>query len=182
MQAEDRTEQENLLSSGKPAKQGTYYDEEANQDNNYNITDGMNAVQSLLTEVSSIDGIKIVVVIFFIMFECIPIIMGGYILNNHYLLYFVGVFMISLFAVMFIAKEKFHYVLILLFTYSSYIFMLFAVAFDAFKMSNAEKYHIEKLKTIAVLWIILQFAMFYGLYRKCCQPNIDTSEVIDDED
>eukprot|EP01083_Nonionella_stella_P061538 160349_1 len=142
-------EKENLLSHGQKPKKGSevYYDEESNEFE-YNT-----ALSSILDEASSIDGIKTIIAILFIVFECIPIIMGGYILNNHYSLYFVGIFAISLFAVMCIAKEKFHYVLITVFMYAMYMIMLFAIAADAYKQENAQMYHIQKLKTTSgAIW------------------------------
>merc|ERR1712173_190949 len=125
----------------------------------------------MIQEASTIDGIKIVLALMFIVFECIPIIMGGYILSNHYSLIFVGVFALSLFGVMCVAKEKFHYVLILVFSYSAYIFMLFAIAFDSFEPQNANLYHVQKLQTFSILWILLQFILAAAVYRNCCQPQ-----------
>merc|ERR1711971_877661 len=130
-----------------------------------------NAINSMIQEASTIDGIRIVVALLFIVFECIPVIMGGYILSNHYSLIFIGVFALSLFGVMCVAKEKFHYVLILVFSYSAYIFMLFAIAFDSFEPQNAELYHVQKLQTISILWILLQFVLAAMVYRNCCQPE-----------
>eukprot|EP01084_Bolivina_argentea_P061611 112624_1 len=171
----DKTEKQNLLSKS-PTKGGqTYYDTEANEHINTS-----NNINSILEEASSIDGVKIIIAILFIVFECIPIIMGGYILNNHYSLFFVAVFALSLFAIICIAKQKFHYVLIIVFFYSMYIFMLFAIASDAFKESNAELYHIQKLKTVSVCWIVLQFIIAGIIYTKCCKQTQYVSEYDDD--
>merc|ERR1712241_1190249 len=146
-----------------------YYDEESN------------AINSLIQEASTIDGIRIIVVILFIVFECVPVIMGSYILSNHYSLYFIGMFATSLFGV-YMAKEKFHYVLIIVFSYSAYIFMLFAIAFDSFEQRNASLYHIKKLQTFSILWILIQFIIAAAVYKNCCQPGqIDNDNYITQE-
>ena len=169
----DKTEKENLLNSTSKAG-ATYYDEESHEisGNNANITN----LNSIIEDISTVDGAKTIICILFIVFECIPIIMGGYILNNHYSLYFVAVFALSLAAVIFFAKEKYHYVLITLFMYGTYIFLLFAIACDAFKQENAEIYHIQKLKTVSILWIVLQFVMASLIYYKCCKPQNENIE------
>lgn len=165
----DKTEKENLLNA-HDTKGDTYYDEENQQTQNDTL--------------STVDGIKTVAAILFVIFECIPIITGGYILNTHYSLYFAGIFSICVFLVMFVAKEKFHYVLILLFLYVMYVIMLFAIASDAYKQSNADLYHIEKIKTISVLWIIVQLGLVGWVYNKCCSPSqshIDATFQADDD-
>merc|ERR1719273_1570006 len=120
---------------------------------------------------STVDGIKTVSGILLIVFECIPIIMGGYILNTHYSLYFAGIFSLCVVLVMFVAKEKFHYVLIMMFLYVMYIIMLFAIASDSYKRSNADLYHIEKIKTVSVLWIIIQMGFMGWVYNRFCSPT-----------
>lgn len=154
----NKTEKENLLNA-HGSKGDSYYDEENQQGN-----DGVD-------HLSTLDGIKTIAGILLVVFECIPIIVGGYILNTHYSLYFAGIFSISVFLVMFVAKEKFHYVLIIMFLYVMYVIMLFAIASDAYKTSNADLYHIQKIKTISVLWIMVQLVLVGGVYNKCCSPS-----------
>eukprot|EP00484_Ammonia_sp_Unknown_P027407 CAMPEP_0197027636 /NCGR_PEP_ID=MMETSP1384-20130603/7517_1 /TAXON_ID=29189 /ORGANISM="Ammonia sp." /LENGTH=182 /DNA_ID=CAMNT_0042456507 /DNA_START=34 /DNA_END=582 /DNA_ORIENTATION=+ len=168
----DKTEKENLLNSARKGG-STFYDEESVQMNHINPSAAANGMAAILDGMSSIDGARTIMGILFIVFECIPIIMGGYILNGHYSLYFVALFAVSLFAIMCLAKQKFHYVVIIVFMYATYLFMLFAIASDAFQPQNASLYHIEKMKTVSVLWIMLQVIIAGTVYVKCCKPQSD---------
>ena len=164
----DKTESENLINKQNGAKPTSYSEFDEDDNVGMNGTDGYDILGGVF---SGIDSVKTIIVILFIVFECIPIIMGGYILNTNYSLYFVLIFGASLFGIMCVAKEKFHYVLIILFTYAMYIFILFIIAFDAYRVDNSDKYHIQKLKTVSTLWIILQFGIGGTVYIKCCKPE-----------
>lgn len=165
----NKTESENLINKQSNTKTTSY--SELDEDDNVGIIGGTDGYDIIGGVFSGIDSVKTIIVILFIVFECIPIIMGGYILNTNYSLYFVLIFGASLFGIICVAKEKFHYVLIMLFTYAMYIFILFIIAFDAYRIDNAEKYHIEKLKTVSTLWIILQIVIGITVYMKCCKPE-----------
>lgn len=160
----NKTEKENLLNKNDG---NNMYGVESESKDNDNIG-GLLGDDGIF---SSVDSVKTIIVILFIVFECIPIILGGYILNTNYSLYFVLIFGISLFGIICVAKEKFHYVLIMIFMYTMYIFILFIIAFDAFKESNSDKYHIQKIKSVSTLWIIMQFVIAAIVYYKCCKSD-----------
>ena len=82
LDANIKTESENLINKQNGAKTASY--SELDEDDVGIMNSGTDGYDIIGGVFSGIDSVKTIIVILFIVFECIPIIMGGYILNTNY--------------------------------------------------------------------------------------------------